>query len=81
MRESAHHEGHDHPNVGNRREQEKAERAERARAYQVAAWAEQEQDADSADGEEEMHPEDDPLYCLACDKSFKSEGAFKSHER
>eukprot|EP00884_Botryococcus_braunii_P003395 jgi/Botrbrau1/13056/Bobra.0187s0018.1 len=61
-----------------RRQKEAAEKAERARAFRVAAWAQQEQEEESADEEEEFV---DQLYCPACDKVFRSEGAYANHER
>lgn len=63
-----------------RRQREAAERAERARNFKVAAWAEQAEEAGSSEeAEEEVVV--DKLYCPACDKLFRSEGAYTNHER
>ena len=64
-----------------RREQEKAERRERAAAYQAASWA-----ADGSNGSDDaadaLPPEEQLVYyCAACEKHFKSEASFANHER
>ena len=52
---------------------------QRAREYEEASW---QVDEEELEGEaalaEDMH---DELYCLACDKSFRTQNAMLNHER
>ena len=68
-----------------RREEDKRKRAEEARQYQEADWVSATpQEDDFWEGDENGADQDqlqDPLYCVACDRSFKSRGALDSHER
>lgn len=63
-----------------RKEEERLQRIQRAREYEDAAWV----DAGATD--EDSHDEElvlaqDELYCVACDKFFKSANALANHER
>ena len=63
-----------------RKEEERLQRIQRAREYQDAAWV----DAGATDEdsqEEELVLAQDELYCVACDKFFKSTNAMANHER
>ena len=69
-----------------RRDEEKKERLARARAYEEELWAAEEAEAamgrGSCDGHNEQEEDIvDELYCMACDKRFKSQNAFANHER
>lgn len=61
-----------------RKEQERKERLQRAREFEEAAWA-AETEA-SEDDPEETYLSDE-LYCLACDKTFRSQNALTNHEK
>ena len=52
----------------------------RAREFEEAAWAEAEA-AESEGSEEAVDDIPDELYCLACDKSFRTPNAMANHER
>ena len=69
-----------------RREEERAARVQRAREYQAPAWAEPGADAGvgSDDGDasaDAAYDVADELYCVACDKLFRSANAMANHER
>jgi DnaJ family protein A protein 5 len=63
-----------------RKERERAERAARAAQYQEAAWITN-GDGDYSDEDELAEEEQLLLYCVACEKHFKSDAAFANHER
>ena len=70
------------PFRGGRREQEKAERAARIKEYREAEWLQQQESDTSAGSEDDSLRElEDKLYCVACEKFFKSGNAFSNHER
>ena len=70
------------PTSGGRREQEKAERAARIREYREAEWLQQQESDTSAGSEDDSVRElEDKLYCVACEKFFKSGNALSNHER
>ncbi len=62
-----------------RKEEERAERRRRAREYEEAAWAEEGSEGGSEEDAADNIP--DELYCLACDKSFRTPNAFANHEK
>lgn len=62
-----------------RREEESAERMRRAAEYQEPEWV-QAADAETASSEGAALVEDE-LYCIACDKFFKSSNALTNHNR
>ena len=62
-----------------RREDERAERMRRALEYEEPEWV-READAGSDKSEGAALIEDE-LYCIACDKFFKSEKALANHKR
>lgn len=62
-----------------RREEERKERLQRARKFEEAAWAAAEA-AESEDEALEEEPMDD-LYCLACDKLFRTANAMANHNK
>ena len=73
-----------------RREADRQKRVEEARAYaeaermaqQAAGEAGDDEIAsDSEQEEEEEVLQADDLFCIACDKIFKSQGAFSNHQR
>ena len=72
-----------------RREAERQERAARAAAYQEAAWVDQAgasasseaSEASDEGGAAEAAAVAGELYCLACDKLFRSANALANHER
>ena len=68
-----------------RREEDKRKRAEEAARYQEAAWVSADPPEDDEFWEDDVMGADgarlDPLYCVACDRTFKSQGALDSHER
>ena len=70
-----------------RREADRLKRIEEARQYAVEERMAQEAagaadlDASASDSEQEEMQQPDSLFCIACDKSFKSEGAFRNHGR
>ena len=68
-----------------RREEDKRKRAEEAARYQEAAWVSADPPQDDEFWEDDVMGADgaglDPLYCVACDRTFKSQGALDSHER
>ena len=62
-----------------RREEERRDRLQRAREFEEAAWAEA---AAAESGEEEAQEEvPDELYCLACDKLFRTPNAMANHNK
>ena len=63
-----------------RRDRERAERLRRAQEYQEPEWVRDEEGdgGSSADGAALV---EDELYCIACDKFFKSENAMANHKR
>ena len=63
-----------------RREEAKKARLQRAREYEEAQWAQMDAEEDGASDSGEELVEDD-LYCVACDKLFRSENALANHER
>ena len=62
-----------------RREAERAERLLKASQYKEAAWVQQSHAI--SDASEEDADDTPELYCLACEKYFKSEPALNNHER
>ena len=65
-----------------RRLEEAHAAAEAERLAQEAEYgADGEQLGSSSSDQEEPQEQEDPLYCIACDKAFKSEGALTTHER
>jgi len=62
-----------------RKEEEGAERMRRALEYEEPEWV-READADSHSSEGAALIEDE-LYCVACDKFFKSDKAIENHNR
>lgn len=67
-----------------RREAERQRRIEEAQQYAKEERLAQEaagldEHAEASDSELEELP--DVLYCVACDKTFKSDGAMRNHER
>ena len=65
-----------------RREEEKQRRLEEAAAYQAPEWATgQPVVISESSSDDEAAAAADPLYCVACDRTFKSQGAMQSHER
>lgn len=72
-----------------RREAEKRERAARVAAYQEPAWVDQQaarwgssaSEGDSEDSDAAAAAAADALYCLACDKLFRSANAMANHQR
>ncbi|KAI8367800.1 hypothetical protein EDC96DRAFT_146511 [Choanephora cucurbitarum] len=61
---------------------EKQELQAKVAEYQVPEWAqvEEELDEDENASEEEVEEEISEFYCVVCDKAYKSERQFKSHE-
>ena len=67
-----------------RREEERQARLQRAREYEDAAWVQPqgvEGGSDSAEEPEEALDVADELYCVACDKFFKTSNAMANHMR
>lgn len=63
-----------------RREEDRRERRQRAREFEEATWAAAEAEgSDEEDAPEEELP--DELYCLACDKLFRTLNAMANHKR
>lgn len=54
-------------------------RLQRAREFEEAAWAQ----AEAAESDEEASEEEvpDELYCLACDKLFRTANAMANHNK
>ncbi|BDA42473.1 DnaJ homolog subfamily C member 21 at N-terminal half [Coccomyxa sp. Obi] len=63
-----------------RKEEERQQRIQRALEYQDAAWVDAGAD-DEDSHEEDLALEEDELYCVACDKFFKTPNAMANHER
>lgn len=67
-------------------ERERAAAAYRAQHWQqdagidatVAEWAER---GDDGDSDLDSEPDDEEQWCLACNKGFRSGGAWENHER
>lgn len=59
------------------------ERMRRVQQYQEAEWLQQQdqQRPDAAGNEEDADAVADELYCVACDKFFKTANAMANHER
>ncbi len=74
-----------HGNVtSRRREEERQARLQRAREYEDAAWVQPGAEDGAVEAEEgggEALDVADELYCMACDKFFKSANAMANHER
>ncbi|KAG8093231.1 hypothetical protein GUJ93_ZPchr0012g19160 [Zizania palustris] len=67
-----------------RKKEEERKKKERAMAYQEPEWARVEEDelAFEDDEEEEMSAKrKEELYCVACNKKFKSDKQWKNHEQ
>ena len=67
-----------------RREEERQARLQRAREYQAPAWAEEPEAVGSDGGDasgDAAYELADELYCVACDKLFRSANALANHER
>ena len=65
-----------------RREEERQARLQRAREYEDAAWVQPGAEADGGSGDEgEALDVADELYCVACDKFFKTANAMGNHQR
>ncbi|XP_062204289.1 DNAJ protein JJJ1 homolog [Phragmites australis] len=65
-----------------RKKEEEKRKKERAMAYQEPEWARVEEEAVFDDEEEEMRAKrKEELYCVACNKKFKSDKQWKNHEQ
>lgn len=63
-----------------RKEEERQQRIQRALEYEDAAWVDAGAD-DEDSHEEDLALNEDELYCVACDKFFKTPNAMANHER
>ncbi|KAK1628210.1 hypothetical protein QYE76_002525 [Lolium multiflorum] len=67
-----------------RKKAEERKKKERAMAYQEPEWARVDEDElvfEEEDDEETMEKKKEELYCVACNKKFKSEKQWKNHEQ
>ena len=64
-----------------RRKQARKERLQRAREFEEAAWAQAAAEAVSDEEVEQAEALPDELYCLACDKTFRTENALANHQK
>ncbi|KAL6842127.1 hypothetical protein ACP4OV_028106 [Aristida adscensionis] len=66
-----------------RKKEEERRKKERAMAYQEPEWARVEEDEGLFDEEEEeaRAKKKEELYCVACNKKFKSDKQWKNHEQ
>ncbi|CAD6267770.1 unnamed protein product [Miscanthus lutarioriparius] len=66
------------------RKEEEKRKKERAMAYQEPEWARAEEEEEGLydeDEEEELRAKKEELYCVACNKNFKSDKQWKNHEQ
>ncbi len=63
-----------------RKEEERLQRIQRAHEYQDAAWVDAAVDHEDSSDDDAAFVQDE-LYCIACDKFFKSTNAMANHER
>jgi DnaJ homolog subfamily A member 5 len=64
-----------------RKKQEEKKKKEQAMAYQAPEWARVEEEGLFEEEEEEMRARKEELYCVACNKKFKSDKQWKNHEQ
>ncbi|KAM0833591.1 hypothetical protein ACQ4PT_064165 [Festuca glaucescens] len=67
-----------------RKKAEERKKKERAMAYQEPEWARVDEDElvfEEEDDEETAEKKKEELYCVACNKKFKSEKQWKNHEQ
>lgn len=64
-----------------RREHARKERLQRAREFEEAAWAQAAAEAEPDEEAEQAEALPDELYCLACDKTFRTENALANHQK
>jgi DnaJ homolog subfamily A member 5 len=65
-----------------RKKQEEKKKKEQAMVYQEPEWARvEEEEGLFEEEEEEMRARNEELYCVACNKKFKSDKQWKNHEQ
>lgn len=60
---------------------ERAERIAKLREYQEQDWTKIDEGDEEEEEDFEDEPPDDEYFCVACNKSFKNENAWKNHEK
>lgn len=69
-----------HSSASARNEEESAERMRRAQEYQEPDWV-RNGEAETVSTPEGASLIEDELYCIACDKFFKSDNAMANHNK
>ncbi|GET02955.1 DnaJ-domain-containing protein [Rhizophagus clarus] len=60
---------------------ERAERIAKLQEYQEQDWTKIDEEEEEEEEDFEDEPPDDEYFCVACNKSFKNENAWKNHEK